>query len=125
MFLRFGLAAAIGFTFNVGGVYVLEHWMDWPPKRAFGTCLTVVYGLNFLLARYFVFNSRSPMVKQVLQYLVLSLLFRTIEYCFFAAMLDRLAIPGAALAFLTLSASMLIKFSVYRLFIFQTRTPIR
>lgn len=115
---RYGVAGGIGFLINVGGVYILEQHFSWRAERAFALTLTLAYVCNFVLARYYVFSSRSNVYRQVVLFLLVSLLFRGGEYFGFAAIHSAYPMPGAAIAMLVLGVSTIIKFTVYRFLVF-------
>jgi putative flippase GtrA len=118
--LRFGGTGGVSFAINVGLTAFLCEIVGVSKENAFAISLAVVFTINFIACRYFVFEGRTgnPQ-KQLLVYLLSSLFFRGAEYLGFLLVHSVLDLPYIPAIFTVLLISFLLKFSFYKMVVFS------
>jgi putative flippase GtrA len=117
----FGLGA-VSFTTNVGLTILLTEKMRMAPEAALAISMVVVFTMNFLANRYFVFDARSQEFHhQLVLFAIASGCFRAAEYLSFVICHRLLGIQYIAALVGILIVSMMVKFVVYQRVVFHGR----
>ncbi len=121
--LRFGGVSALSLVLNVGGSWVLYGPLGWPPEAAYGLSLVVVFVVNFVLFRRWVFKADADDARrQFGGYLISSLSFRLGEYLAFLGLHGSLRLPPLPTILAISCVATVLKFLVFNGKVFRTRT---
>lgn len=118
-FIRYLAGGGVSFAINFGLTVVLHQGFGVAPPVAYAVALTVSFIVNFLIARYFVFESSSGMAGQVLRFVATALAARAGEYLAFVLMLTVLGVHYMVSIIVVSVISIVLKFFVYRSFVFR------
>ena len=119
-FFRFCLLTVMSFTINCGLTAFLHEVFAVDERIAFATALIVVFTVNFLMKRYYVFRARDGDPKrQLLLFFFSSLGFRGAEYVAFLAVHSLLSIHYLVVVIGVLFISFIVKFFYYGMFVFR------
>lgn len=102
--MRFIVSSFVAVGINFGGTWFLHEIVHLDPQRAFGSVLVIVYLINFMLVRYWVF---------------VSLLFRCGEYLIFTFLYSVLNLYYLLAVLISLCSLYCVKFYTYRFLIFK------
>jgi putative flippase GtrA len=121
--LRFLVSAGLSFGVNLGFTWLVHDIIGQRAELAFAVGQLSVFLLNFVVARYYVFQATGERpLRQFRKYVVTSLSFRGAEYLAYVALHSLLGIHYLLTATAVLSASFCLKFFVYRAAVFR-RVP--
>ncbi|GIL38140.1 GtrA family protein [Roseiterribacter gracilis] len=118
-FLRFIATGALSLGVGFGTTVALRELGGLSPQLAGGGGLLASLLLNFLTVRSFVFAKRGPAGGEFVRYVLTSLGFRGVEYCAYLLLLDQFGLPYPVAYMLVVSCSVVLKFLVYRSFVFR------
>jgi putative flippase GtrA len=117
---RFGAIGGVGFVVNFGLTAFLHEIVGLSAELAFAVALVVVFFGNFLSCRYLVFDATADdPKKQLLHYAFASFGFRFAQWSSFVVLHRWLGVPYLLAVAVVLVSWFLIKFSVYRAFVFR------
>jgi putative flippase GtrA len=122
-FLRFIATGALSVSVGFSTTVLLREGFGLTPQIAGAGGLLASLLLNFLTVRSFVFARTGPAGGEFLRYVLTSLGFRGVEYCAYLLLLDQLGLPYPVAYMAVVSCSVVLKFLVYRSFVF--RSPAR
>lgn len=112
--------AAISACVTLGLPVVLHEFALVEEKLSVGLSLLTAFFLNFLLARSYVFRTRTSLAPQLFRFAFANLTFRLSEYLAFLAIYHWLELFYALAVAIVLFLSFIIKFVLYRLFVFKS-----
>lgn len=119
--LRFGVQTVVSFGLNVGITVGLHELMGVRESVAFAVALAVVFVVNFLSLRYFVYRAADGHGgKQLTMFAVSTLVFRGGEWVAFYVIHDVFAAPPYPTLIGVLFASFVVKYFYYG-FVFRSR----
>lgn len=120
-FTRYLLFGALAFIANVGLTALLHEVIHLSEETAFAISLIVMFNINFILARYMIFQDEAQsgnIVKQIAKYIFSALTFRTSEYLAFLLIHTLLGIRYIISLIVILGISFVAKFFYYRAVVF-------
>jgi putative flippase GtrA len=119
-FVRFCLITGLSYAINVGLTAALTELAGWPEEAAFAAALVVAMTSNFLFMRYWIYDGAAGSgPRQVLLYLLSSVIFRGLEYALFLVAHTWLGVPYVLAITGVLGLSFLTKFFYYRAVVFK------
>jgi putative flippase GtrA len=120
---RFLGLGGVSFAVNVGLTVLLTEKLHLPPEVSFAIAIVVVFTMNFLACRYFVFDSRSQDFRQqLLRFAMTSGGFRGSEWLALLVCHRLLGIENYGMAIVAiLIVSTIVKFFVYQRVVFTGR----
>jgi putative flippase GtrA len=87
-------------------------------EPAVGLALLTAFLVNFLLARRYVFRSRTNVLPQLFRFAAANLAFRLVEYLAFLALYNWAGLFYVLAIAIVLLSSFVIKFVIYRFYVF-------
>lgn len=118
---RWLVASGCSFCLNLGTTTLLHEWLLVGEDFAFGGGLVVAFLLNFLLCRYYTFDRVSGDLKRQLRGFVLgAMFFRGMEYLLFFLLIRIIFVDYRLIAMGVLVASMILKYYVYKNYVFRS-----
>ena len=128
--LRFGALSIASFSINLGLTIGLHEGLGISAAAAFAIAIAVVYVLNFVGMRFFVFpqkaKSGQSVIKQATAFLITSALFRVFDYGAFLLLNGVFGVYYIGTIVLVSGISFVTKFLFYRRWVFggsQNQTP--
>ncbi len=120
--LRFGTSGALSFAVNLGGTAFLHELCGFGEEVAFAVALAVVFVMNFLVMRYYVFpGPQRSVTTQLAMFGASSVGFRGAEYLAFLILHTWLRTQYALAIVAILALSFVCKFVFYRGVVFARR----
>jgi putative flippase GtrA len=120
---RYLINTGLSFAVNLGLTALLHEAMGVREELAYAVALAVVFVMNFLMFRFYVFDGRSDQPgKQVGLFLGTSIVFRLVEYLGFLLVHSVLGVYYLLAIVLVQGSTFVIKYFVYGGWIFK-RTP--
>lgn len=85
---RYIIASGFSFTLAISLSFLMKSVIGLNEKVAVGITLIIVFFVNFIIIRYFVFQSTAEPVKQFINFALSSIAFRLMEYGLFILLLS-------------------------------------
>lgn len=121
-FSRFGVLTVLSFTVNVGLTALLHEIIGAPEEIAFALSILVVFIMNFIFQRYYVFaGTDRGAANQLMMYLIFSMAFRGSEYLSFLVMHTWLGVQYLVAIVSVLGVSFFAKFFFYDRVVFARK----
>jgi putative flippase GtrA len=121
--VRYLVMSGISFTLNIGTTATLHEGFGVAPEIAFAIALVLVFTINFIGLRWWVFaGTDRSLGSQFLGFGVSSLCFRSLEYGGYWVLLRVLAVPYLVAAVATIGVSFVVKYVVYDSWLFSRRS---
>ena len=121
--LRFIGSGLVAFPVGLGVSAFCHEVLRWSPETATAAAVVTLLLLNFGLGRIFVFRSKGRIAHQLPRFLAVSLIMRGCEYLLSLALLKELHVPYLLALASSLAVSSLIKFVLYRTWVFPVTHP--
>ena len=116
---RFAQMSVGSFAVMFGSTVALHEWCGLPEEASFAIALVVVFVMNFMIMRYYVYSGRAGNVKrQFALYVVSAIGFRTFEYLAFLGLLYSLDADYRLIVIAVTLVAAFVKFIYYR-FLFE------
>jgi putative flippase GtrA len=116
--VRFLMAAGFSACFTIGLPILLHDVMGVEEKVAVACSFTAAFVVNFVTTRFFVFKSKGDHRKELTLYIAANLCFRGLEFGMFVVLNEMTGLFKPVLL-IVLGISMVLKFIVYKFFIFK------
>ena len=117
---RFIIGAGASYTLVIGITTGLHEISGVPPHFAYAAALGVALVFNFLFNRHLVFRSTHGEGKaQAIRFVITSCAFRLGEWIIFSVLIASLGTHYAVLATIIQAISLLLKYVVFRRFVFR------
>jgi putative flippase GtrA len=116
---RWILATALSATLTMVTPMVLHEGLRVPQEVAVACGMAFVFFVNFFTVRTFVFCSRAPALRQLIQFGLSAAAFRIAEYGLFLALFQIAGLHYVVALFCALVVSFFSKFFVLRALIFK------
>jgi putative flippase GtrA len=118
---RYAVAGILAITGHLAVLLSLVEVCGTNPTIAAAVSFTVAFGLNFSLARYFVFRSdRDAVMDQLLRFGLVNFSMRGVEYILFVLLFRVVPLHYFVCFFLSLGISNAAKFVIYKALVFRT-----
>jgi putative flippase GtrA len=118
---RFLGLGGVSFATNVGLTVVLKEWVGLIPEVALAISIVVVFTINFLACRYFVFDARlQDFRQQLFRFALASGGFRGAEYLAFVVCHRFFGVQYVVALVGILVVSMMVKFVFYQRVVFTS-----
>lgn len=111
----------ISATLSLGVPFMLHERFSVAPNLAVMAGLLTAFVVNFLVSKRFVFRSAGETGIQLLRFASVSFLFRAGEYLAFLLVHGAFGLQYMVALVAVLATSLLVKFFVYKLFVFARR----
>lgn len=119
---KFGLLSITSFVVNIGLTVFLHEVIGLVEEVAYPISLIVVFLINFVSLRHFVYDARSGSIrKQFATFLLSSLGFRGSEYLTFLLIHTWIGIRYTIAIVAISTTSAFVKFFYYKIFVFTAR----
>ena len=121
-FRRLGIVATVSFLLNVALTAVFTELGGLSPDSSFAITLLIVFLLNFVVTRYWVFGDRvkdSSLSLQFTRCTFVSISFRLLEWTIFYLLVDRLELNYLTILISILSISFVAKSLIYERIVFK------
>ena len=113
--LRYAIASLFCFVLNIGITIFFHELLKFSEEIAFAIALFIIFTLNFILFRYFIFeDSFTPLSAQFISYSSFAIGFRLSEYLVFLFFHTFIGIDYKLVTICTLVISSITKFFAYR-----------
>lgn len=119
--LRFLVMTGISAMLSLGVPFVLHEAFSVTPNMAVVVGLAFAFVANFLVSKYYVFHNKGRAGAQMARFALVSFLFRASEYVAFLVLHEGFGIQYMLALISMLATSLLLKFFVYKLFVFSRR----
>jgi putative flippase GtrA len=118
-FTRYTALGAASFVINLGLAAVFHEMLFLAEWLAVALSLSIVFFVNFVVAKFAVFKSQGPWKKELPNFLFLSLLSRVFEYAMFLVLFGILSINYLFAIMLSQILSFVLKFFIYKRYVFS------
>jgi putative flippase GtrA len=117
---RFLAGSAASFLLVMGITMTLHEGLNLSAATAYAFALTAALGFNFFFNRHVVFQSTATNGgAQALRFVVTSCLFRLTEWATFGILAASVTVPYTVLATAVQLISLVLKYAVFRRFVFR------
>ena len=118
-FLRYIVLGGLSFFLNIGLTVLFHEVFNFSEKISFSIALLIVFIVNFITVRTIVFNDNGAARRQFLLFFITSVISRVGEYALFLVIFSVFEINYIISISITLTSSILLKFFIYKNFIFK------
>ncbi len=119
-FARFVAVGVVVFPVNVGLTALLHEVAGLGEEMAFAIALAAVFAIGFVANRHLVFGAGAGRADhQLARYLVVAIAFRGVQFASFVAVHTWLGMPYLVAVIGVLGFWLLVKFAVFRSFVFR------
>lgn len=119
--MRFGLQSGASASITLGLPILLHEALGIQVEHAVAAALATAFVFNFATMRLLVFRSEGRVGWELLRYLLAALAFRLAEYGVFLVFHRQLGLMYVVSLGLVLAVSTVLKFALYRNFVFRAR----
>jgi putative flippase GtrA len=116
---RFIGSGLLAFPVGLGVSALCHELLGWRQEYAAAAAVAVLLVINFGLSRIYVFRSTGSFSYQLPRFLSIALFMRAAEYLMFMGLFKLVHLPYLVAITAALAMSSLIKFFVYRSWVFQ------
>ena len=120
-FLRYIVLGGFSFCLNIGLTILFHEIFIFSEEVSFAFSLSIVFIVNFFTVKFIVFKSDGIAYRQFFLFLATSIFSRIGEYILFLCLFFLLDINYIIAIILTLTSSIILKFFIYKNFIFMKR----
>lgn len=118
--LRYLVFSGVSFCLNLGTTATLHEAFGVAPEVAFAIALVLVFIVNFIGLRWWIFaGTERPLGSQFVAFGLSSLVFRALEYAGYLVLLRALGLPYLIAAIATIGVSFVAKYIVYDTWLFS------
>jgi putative flippase GtrA len=116
---RFIGSGLLAFPVGLGISALCHEVLGWRQEYAAAAAVSSLLLINFALSRVYVFRSTGRFTYQLTRFIAIALLMRAAEYLMFIGLFRGTGMPYLLAITASLATSSLIKFFVYRSWVFQ------
>lgn len=116
--MRFIGSGLIAFPLGLGVAWVCREWFGWRQELATVVAFATLLLVNYLLGRRLVFRSSGNMKHEFARFMGAAVLMRGLESVLSIALLKYVHVPYLAAIAVTLAISSMLKFFLYRTWVF-------
>lgn len=122
---RYLVNTGLSFVVNLGLTALLHEVFEFREAMAYGVALVVVFVMNFVLFRYYVFDGRTDQpAKQLGTFAATSVVFRVSEWFAFRLLNERFAVHYLLAIVVVQGTTFVVKYFVYGGWLFKRPTVI-
>jgi putative flippase GtrA len=118
-FTRYTLLGVASFVINLGLAAVFHEILSLAEWLAVALSLSIVFVINFVVAKFAVFKSQGDWIKELSKFLFVSLSSRMFEYAMFLILFGILSINYLFAIMVSQILSFILKFVIYRRYVFS------
>jgi putative flippase GtrA len=119
--LRFGMMSGLSAAMTLGIPILLHEGFALPADDAVAIAFTIAFGVNFVVAKYFVFRAIGSTLGDLLKFCIASFLFRYIDYTMFEVLYHVLFIGYPIALAIILPFSTIMKFFTFHTVVFKRK----